>query len=392
MGSGMTDPDTIAALGRQLGAQYVVAGSITGLGNQKLLIIAIIKIDELRQVAGDIQTYGSINEIRGKLPAMAKNIVDATKKNASNLPRLAVPPVRLSGGADTQETDTRNADTLAQILAVHLVRNGKYAVYPRTKSLEQVQNEYGNQFGGDVADEYLPRAGMGNNPRLVLSVTARKLGGNTMFNAVVINLETGDQEAGDTVDYQNLESGVRIMQELALRLTGQDNEANAIKNAAARAEQDARKKAAADVAWAEKTVYAERKSLDLPNLALEWTDDITDVVGEVDFHWSFLPFTSIGIGIYPFWVGGWGVSLYAGLVYPLTTNGWSHSDFNALIYADFLYNAQGTQQGLGFDAGLILSWDAYSTAYGIDIRYRGIVYDGRYVNSIGIGFVILFDR
>ncbi|MDR1352906.1 MAG: penicillin-binding protein activator LpoB, partial [Treponema sp.] len=34
MGSGMTDPDTIAALGRQLGATYVVAGTITRLGNQ----------------------------------------------------------------------------------------------------------------------------------------------------------------------------------------------------------------------------------------------------------------------------------------------------------------------------------------------------------------------
>jgi hypothetical protein len=202
-------------LGKQLGAQYVVAGSIAALGSQKLLIIAIIKIDELRQVAGDVQTYSAISEIRGKLPAMAKNIVEASRKDASTLPRLAVPPVRLAGGADT-----RDADTLAQLLAAHLVRSGKYAVYPRTKSLEQVQTEYGNQFGGDVADEYLPSVGMGKNPRLVLSVTARKLDKDTMFNAAVINLESGVQEGGDTVDYKSLEDGVRAMEELALKLTG----------------------------------------------------------------------------------------------------------------------------------------------------------------------------
>jgi TolB-like protein len=229
MTSGMTDPDTIAALGKQLGASYVAAGNIATLGGQKLLIIAIIKIDELRQVAGDVQTYGSISEIQGKLPDMARTIASALKADASNLPLLALPPAQWPGGANNREADTRDADTLAQILAVHLVRSGKYAVYPRTKSLEQVQEEYGNQFGGDVADEYLPTVGMGNNPRLVLSVTARKLDKDTMFNAAVINLETGVQEDGASVDYQSLEDGARAMQELALKLTGQGERAARIK-------------------------------------------------------------------------------------------------------------------------------------------------------------------
>ena len=61
--SGMTDPDTAAALGKQLGAQYVVSGSVTALGSQKLLIIAILKIDDLRQIAGDIQTYTGIEDL-----------------------------------------------------------------------------------------------------------------------------------------------------------------------------------------------------------------------------------------------------------------------------------------------------------------------------------------
>ncbi|MDR1986783.1 MAG: hypothetical protein LBP88_07425 [Treponema sp.] len=215
LSSGMTDPDTAAALGKQLGAQYVVSGSITALGTQKLLVIAILQVDELRQIAGDVQTYGNIEEIEDKLPAMARNIGEAARRDASRLPRLALPPVELSGDADKKD-----ADALAQILAVHLIRGGKYAVYPRTESLERIQEEYAHQLSGDTADEHLPEIGKGANPELVLSVSARKLGTRNMFNAAVINLLTGVQEAGERVNYQNLEDGIQAMEELGVLLGG----------------------------------------------------------------------------------------------------------------------------------------------------------------------------
>ncbi|MDR2150994.1 MAG: hypothetical protein LBO67_09375, partial [Spirochaetaceae bacterium] len=215
MTSGMTDPDTIAALGKQLGAKYVVAGAITNLGTHNLLVISILHTEDLRQIAGDIQTYRNIEEIKDKLPSMARTIAAALKRDTAYLPLLAIPPVEWS-----DKVGNREADALAQILAVHLVRSGRYAVYPRTKSLEQVQREYNNQFNGDTADEYLPAIGKATNPRLVLSVSARKLGSATMFNAAIINLETGVQEAGGTADYQTLDDGIRAMGELAMKLTG----------------------------------------------------------------------------------------------------------------------------------------------------------------------------
>jgi parallel beta-helix repeat protein len=270
MSSGMTDPDTIAALGKQLGATYVVAGTITKLDNQNLLIIAILHTESLRQIAGDIETYRTIEEIDGKLPAMARNIAAAVKKDTSRLPLLALPPVQLAGGADGRE-----ADALAQILAAYLIRSGKYAVYPRTKSLEQVQEEYSNQFSGDTADEYLPNVGRAANPRLVLSVTARRLGNRNMFNAAVINLETGIQEAGDTVNYQSLNDGMKAMEDLALKLTDPEKAAAAeaarakaererlAAEAKARAEQEAAAKARAEQERlaAEAKARAERERL-----------------------------------------------------------------------------------------------------------------------------------
>ncbi|MDR1073103.1 MAG: hypothetical protein LBL45_05445, partial [Treponema sp.] len=76
-------------------------------------------------------------------------------------------------------------------------------------------------MSGDTADERLPDMGRGTNPNRVLSVTARKLGSRNMFNAAVINMVTGVQEAGQTANYESLEDGVTAMEELAFALGGE---------------------------------------------------------------------------------------------------------------------------------------------------------------------------
>jgi TolB-like protein len=212
--AGMTDPDTIMAIGKQLGANYVVAGNIGKLGNQNLLTIAILKIDDLRQVAGDVQTYVNIQEIQNKLPDMARNIIEATKIDASRLEKLAITPVQLG-----RNIDARVADTLAQVLSINLIKSGKYAVYPRTATLEQAQAEYDNQGSGITADENMVDRGKGENPRLVLSIAARRLGDQNMFNAAIINLESGAQVVGESVNYQTLDDGITTMGILARKLT-----------------------------------------------------------------------------------------------------------------------------------------------------------------------------
>jgi hypothetical protein len=250
--TGMTDPDTIAGIGRQFGAKYVVAGKIGKLGNQNILIISILKIDDLRQIAGDIQVYRNIEEIRDKLPGMARTIVEATRAevNTARLEKLAVTPVQ-SGG----NIDTRVADTLAQILSIDLIRSGKYAVYPRTATLDQVQTEYRTQASGVTADENMVDMGRGENPRFVLSVAARRLGALPMFNASIINLETGAQLIGDYEEYQTLDDGITAMENLTFKLTGVRVPhvagvavANTRELNRARAEADAAEKRAADAA------------------------------------------------------------------------------------------------------------------------------------------------
>jgi hypothetical protein len=169
-------------------------------------------LEELRLITGDIQTYTKIEDIRIKLPEMARAMTEMVRLNTSGLPRLALAPVRLTGGGDSDGANSGNADTLAQILAIYIAKNGKYAVYPRTSSLGRVQSEY--------EDDRLPIPYEGGRPNMTLSVTARKLGGHTMFNAAIIDMTSMGQTAGDSVDYDTLDDGILAMKSLALKLSG----------------------------------------------------------------------------------------------------------------------------------------------------------------------------
>ncbi|GHU82690.1 hypothetical protein FACS189468_7160 [Spirochaetia bacterium] len=54
--SGFADPEGSIALGRELGARYLIAGNITRLGERKLLVISILDSESLQMIAGDGET------------------------------------------------------------------------------------------------------------------------------------------------------------------------------------------------------------------------------------------------------------------------------------------------------------------------------------------------
>jgi len=220
MTSGMTDPETISRIGHQLGAKYIVAGSITSLGKQQLLVISIMQIENLQMLSGEWMKYTDIGEIQDKIPDISRTIINAYRMDTSKRQKLAILPFQTSRG-------DREADALAQIFAIEVVRSGTYAVFPRTKTLEQVQTEYRNQLNGDTADEYAIRIGKGENPLLALSGAVRSLGSSRrMFNASIINVESAVQIKGDTVNYNAIEEGVEAIWALASKLTSREVIAN----------------------------------------------------------------------------------------------------------------------------------------------------------------------
>jgi len=145
----------------------------------------------------------------------AERLEKMIKTAPANLEKLSVLPVQFSGGVNEQE-----GDALAQLLAIHLLRAGKYAIYPRTKTLEQVKSEYDTQLSGVTSDTEAVAIGQADNPPYVLSVASRKIGSSNGFNGSIIKIETNAQIEGGSEDYTTLRDGMTAMEFLAKTLSG----------------------------------------------------------------------------------------------------------------------------------------------------------------------------
>ena len=216
--SGLTDSDTIAELGLQMNADYVVAGHITSLGaganRSNLLLITIIHVEELRQAAGDFREFRRIEETIDFLPDMARRIVAASRQDSSRLRRLAVLPFNpLSSGIDE-----RDAEVLAQMLATDIANSGRFAVFPRTSAIETVMREHNIQRGGMTDPASIRLIGEAANAQYVLSANARRLGADSFFSASVLHITRGNQQVGSMQRYRNVSDGLTLMPALAREL------------------------------------------------------------------------------------------------------------------------------------------------------------------------------
>jgi TolB-like protein len=214
--SGLTDSDTIADLGRQLSADYVLAGHIAELAGSKLLLITIIDVQRLQQIAGDYRQYQQIERVVDILPGMARKIAAAAGRDVSKLPRLAVLPFNtLSSGMELAD-----AELLAQILATELANSGQYAVFPRTKEIEKVMDLHNIERSGLTDPESLKQIGEAVNAQYVLSANARKLGADNYFSASILHIIEASQGEGTREKYRDVLDGLVIMPRIAYRLMG----------------------------------------------------------------------------------------------------------------------------------------------------------------------------
>jgi TolB-like protein len=212
--SGLTDSDTIARLGRQYNADYVVAGHIQTLGASKLVLITIIHVESLRQIAGDYKEYKAIEEVQAMIPGMAKRIV-AASRTGGTLPQLAVLPFAVPSGVNQGD-----AEVLAQLLAVEIANSGKYAVLPRTATIQSVMTEHRMQRSGLTEADNIKVIGKALNAQYVLAGSVRSLGRTNLFTAEIINIENASQLTGNAVNYQAMDDGLKLMAELSVKLTG----------------------------------------------------------------------------------------------------------------------------------------------------------------------------
>jgi formylglycine-generating enzyme required for sulfatase activity len=214
--SGLTDADTIFELGKQLNASHVMAGYITKFGTQNLVLVSVLDVESLQQIAGDYRAYKNIEEIADMIPDMARNLARLVGRDTGKLPGLSVPPFDNINGVNEQD-----AQVLAQILAIGLANGSKYAVLPRTDSLQKVLEEHNRQRSGETDQERVKRLGAGRNAQYVLASSVQTLGTLTSFTADVLDIRDGSYRDGYERRYKNFSEGLDLMPELAAALNGE---------------------------------------------------------------------------------------------------------------------------------------------------------------------------
>jgi formylglycine-generating enzyme required for sulfatase activity len=224
--SGLTDADTIFELGKQLNAAYVIAGYITKLGTQSLVLVSILDVESLQQIAGDHRTYTTIEEVDALIPDIAKKLAASVQRDTSRLPGLSVPPFEVS-----RDVNVNDAQVLAQILASEIANGNTYAVLPRTDSLQKVLDEHHRGRTGETDQARVKRLGVGKNAQYVLAGSVAKLGNLNKFTADVLNIEDGSYIDGYSERYTAIADGSTVILKLAGSLNGTSVSIPAIANA-----------------------------------------------------------------------------------------------------------------------------------------------------------------
>jgi hypothetical protein len=109
---------------------------------------------------------------------------------------------------------------LAQVLATEIVNLGKYAVFPRNSSVDDVLKEHQFQRSGQTSGAM--SLGTSKKVDFILSSNVMSLGRSNLFGAQVINLERGDVITGADREYQDIADGLNknLMREIAGELLG----------------------------------------------------------------------------------------------------------------------------------------------------------------------------
>jgi TolB-like protein len=437
----LTDPDSIFEIGKDLKADYVIAGHITKFGNHNLVIISIMGVESLQQIAGVYKPYNTLREIDAMIPEIANSLVSAVLHDTANLDGLSVPPFSISSD------DQNESMVLAQILSCDLSNAGKFAVLPRTDNIQTVIAEHQRQRSGNFDLERVKRLGIGHNAKYVLSGKVEQIDNITKLAADILNIEDGSWFDGYEREFNNLSQGIVLVSELAALLTGRLSLEDIKKT-----EDDSAKKAEAEAK--KKKEREERESLWNDILSVSNSEfvffnpyyqfttndevEIWGLGGELSIRFSPLPFTTIGFELR---VGGGGfkfereyhnsyygpyidkrnsfietfyisIAPTVGIVFPIIVNyepivkifgnfvsnfsflyGDEKDDFRALHRYEFL----SLSYSPAFETGITFQWGE-DDAFGFNIKYRCDYNESSYtsdkllVHSVSIGALYVFKK
>ena len=425
--SGLTDPDSIFQIGRDLNAAYVIAGYLTKLGNRNLIILSIMEVDSLRQIAGEYRIYDTLSQVNSMIPELANNLVAAVSRDTDDLPGLSVPPFDFS----TDIISQNDAMVLAQILSCELSKSGGFAVLPRTEDIQTVLAELRRQRSGIVNTERLSRLGAGYNADYVLSGKVERLGGINMLAVDVLSVEDGSSYKGHDAVYTNFsQESITLMQEFAAVLTGRMSDEDAGRaaderrrqlDAAAEARRTVEAQRAAEerrTAEAQKAAEARRQEEERKRIERErfWTEkkDIdTGAMGvlgyfqwgdnelkgggiEIPFRYTPIAFTSLGgefrLGpVFGENISGGiniGAGLIVGLVWPFTD--WFRLYADGMLEFGYFGGVEGLITPLISPSVIVSAVFGSDFLYNFAVQYRHTWHKDKIVQSVSVGYMSIW--
>jgi hypothetical protein len=215
---GLTNPDTIIDIGNRANAQYIVSGQIQSLGNINLLITSIIDLSTLEQIAGKYEIYSEKREIPDLIPKMAEALTDASQKPKENIYQVFIQSFEIQAAV----VKSRDAETIAQLLACELANSGIFAVLPRTKAIDEAVAELQKERTDGINPESITVMGKAINPEYLLGGIIAKYEDQKSFEVTMTRLNGMIVEKNERENYNSIEDGIEVMQKLAKLLTGSD--------------------------------------------------------------------------------------------------------------------------------------------------------------------------
>ncbi|MDR2746836.1 MAG: SUMF1/EgtB/PvdO family nonheme iron enzyme [Treponema sp.] len=213
--TGLTDADAIARLGRPFNVDYVVAGHIRALGNDKVLLLTVIQVRKLRQIGGDYRKYRSIKDLQAMIPEIAKKFSSADWVTTfSDPPSLAILPITAPDTVDIGEIEL-----MGQILATEIANSGNFSVIPRNRIVRSIMAEQRIKVSGITDPENIKKISRAMNARYVLSGDIQLLNDAKLFISSILDGRDAHLVTGRTVNYGATNDSIRLIQALGLSLS-----------------------------------------------------------------------------------------------------------------------------------------------------------------------------
>lgn len=187
--SGQVDEKKIAALGKQLGVQYVCVGSVLDLNRDEKYITARtidVKSAEVISSCSSCGSLASANKADGLFPTFSKELKESFNfSKLSSLPKVAVSVI----SSDDQKVDI----ILGNQLVAALAKSSKYIAVERSSAfLSQLSREASYQRSGAVDDRTIAAIGKQLGAQYVCVAKSKKIGNLFYIDVRLINVETAE--------------------------------------------------------------------------------------------------------------------------------------------------------------------------------------------------------